>query len=102
MTMRASPQSLARRVAQLEASAKAAEPLLVLLRCFSGPCVRVQGPDGAEWLRGEDETPEAFEQRVKADARLAMHQAARPSPLWLLHERHTLTDRPFDKKECPA
>lgn len=96
---RASPQSLARRVAQLEASAKAAEPLLVLLRCFSGPCVRIQGPDGAEWLRGDDETLEAFEQRVMADVHRAIRECANPSAVLVLSESHTRTDRPFNKKE---
>lgn len=97
MTLRASPQSLARRVAQLEANARAAHPLLVRLRCFSGGCVRITGPAGAEWLRGPDEAPEAFLQRVEADAREAMTRCA--TRLYVLAEHAAPTDQTFNKEE---
>lgn len=97
--MRATTQSLSRRVALLEANARAAQPLLVWLRCFSGEVVRVKGPDGAEWHRKPDETAEDLQRRAIADTRLAMRDRANPPALWPMLESNTATDRPFSKKD---
>lgn len=60
--------SLRRRVAQLEKTARAAVPLVVMVRSLAHHFDRIAGPDGSEWHRQPGERDEDFAQRAKAEA----------------------------------
>lgn len=95
------PHSLRRRVAQLEAGVAAAQPLVVLVRCFTGgPHVcRITGPDGSTWLLEPGEGYEAFVQRARDGAQEAIRACRNPPAVWPLCESRSLFDRPWNKAD---
>lgn len=95
---------LARRVARLEELSRAAQPLVVLVRAFTGgPHVcRITGPDGTDCRLEPGEDMQDFERRAIAGAREAIARCKNLPPIWPLHESRSLTARPWNKAEFTA